>query len=119
VSQIVVAGLLPVAWVAERMYLEDGSAGACGTTIFWKQVGQAICVPLALGVLLMCWPQTGQANLNSVMLTRWGLGCHARAILARSAPDRNPGFAIESDFLREAAQIRCIDAHEKELSSFP
>jgi hypothetical protein len=48
------------------MYLE-ADVGAGGTTIFWKQVGHSICVPLALESVAICWPQTGQRNLNSLI----------------------------------------------------
>jgi hypothetical protein len=43
-------------------------AGACGTVIFWKHVGQSITVPACDESHLMCWPHTGQAYLNSLML---------------------------------------------------
>jgi hypothetical protein len=42
-------------------------AGACGTMIFWKHVGQTIIVPDCDESHLMCWLQTGQAYLNSLM----------------------------------------------------
>jgi hypothetical protein len=35
--------------------------------MIWKQVGHSTCAPLALESTAMRWPQTGQANLNSVM----------------------------------------------------
>src|SRR5512132_4247169 len=51
---------------AERMNLES-ARGAGGTTIFWKQVGQSSWVPLLLESAVICWPHTGQANLNSLI----------------------------------------------------
>jgi len=47
--------------------LESVEVGACGTTIFRKQVGQLIFPPLVLESAVMCWPQTGHANLNSLI----------------------------------------------------
>src|SRR5438094_8586209 len=55
---------------AETMSLESPEAGAWGTTSFWKQVGQSSCVPLVLESAVMCCPQTGHANLNSLMIAR-------------------------------------------------
>ena len=89
------------------MNLDESSAGDCGTTIFWKHVGHSIRVPLALESLLMCWPQTGQANLNSVMLTGWQAGSHAAVTLAGSSLGRNLSFTFESDFFRGTAHICC------------
>src|SRR5208282_1490459 len=51
-------------WEADRMNLVSAEAGACGTTIFWKQVGHSTCPPLVLESAVICWPQTGHANLN-------------------------------------------------------
>src|SRR6266705_2723704 len=48
--------------------LESVEVGACGTTIFRKQVGQLIFPPLVLESAVMCWPQTGHANLHSLIL---------------------------------------------------
>ncbi|HLP76009.1 MAG TPA: hypothetical protein VK327_03760 [Candidatus Paceibacterota bacterium] len=50
---------------AERTNL--WSADAWGTTILRKQVGQSSSEPVALESAVMCWPHTGQANLNSLM----------------------------------------------------
>jgi hypothetical protein len=58
-------GLLTCA--ADRMNFVSTEAGACGTTIFWKQVGHSICPPLVVESAVMCWPQTGHANLNSLI----------------------------------------------------
>ena len=52
---------------ADKMSFENAEAGACGTIIFWKQVGQSSCVPLLLEAAVMCCPHTGQANLNSLI----------------------------------------------------
>src|SRR5260370_38857970 len=49
------------------MSFEKAEAGACGTIIFWKQVGQSSCVPLVLEAAGMGCPHTGQANLNSLI----------------------------------------------------
>src|SRR5712691_5169153 len=53
--------------VADKMSLESAEAGACGTMIFWKHVGHSSCLPLALESAVICCPQTGQANLNSLI----------------------------------------------------
>jgi hypothetical protein len=45
----------------------SSDAGACGAVIFWKHVGHSITVPLRDESHIMCWPHTGQANLNSLM----------------------------------------------------
>ena len=45
----------------------SADSGACGTTIFWKQVGHSICPPLVIESAVICWPQTGHAKLNSLM----------------------------------------------------
>jgi hypothetical protein len=54
-------------WAAERINFESLVAGAWGTTILRKQVGQLSCPPLALESAVICWPQTGHANLNSLI----------------------------------------------------
>src|SRR5512137_823960 len=51
------------------MNLVSLEAGAWGTTIFWKQVGQEICAPDVVESAVRCWPQTGHANLNSLIAT--------------------------------------------------
>ena len=48
--------------------LEAPGAVAWGTTSWRKQVGQAIGEPLPPEAHVMCWPQTGQANLISLMI---------------------------------------------------
>src|SRR5437016_647371 len=48
--------------------------------IFWKQVGHSNCVPAVRESAVMCWPHTGHANLNSLMISH-------RTIPQRSAPD--------------------------------
>src|SRR5205809_1642519 len=67
---------------AERTNFESPAAGAWGTTILRKQVGQLSCPPLVLESAVMCWPQTGHANLNSL------IGC--RQTIPQSAPQNNP-----------------------------
>src|SRR5688572_8216504 len=52
---------------AAKTSLELPSLGAWGTTILRKQVGHSICEPPTVESHVMCWPQTGQANLNSLM----------------------------------------------------
>jgi len=52
---------------ADIISLESVEAGACGTTIFRKHVGHSIFPPLVLESAVMCWPQTGHANLNSLI----------------------------------------------------
>src|ERR1039458_1260963 len=54
-------------WAADRSNFVSSDAGACGTTIFRKQVGHSICLPLVLESAVICWPQTGHANLNSLI----------------------------------------------------
>jgi hypothetical protein len=51
----------------ERMNFASAEEGAWGTRIFWKQVGHSMCPPLLLESAVMCWPQTGHANLNSLI----------------------------------------------------
>src|SRR5262245_50162717 len=55
---------------AVTMNFESPEAGAWGTMSFWKQVGQSSCVPLVVESAVMCCPQTGHANLNSLMIAR-------------------------------------------------
>src|SRR3974390_2478931 len=52
---------------AERMNLGSSEDGPCGITIFWKHVGHSSCPPLLLESAVICWPQTGHANLNSLI----------------------------------------------------
>ena len=55
------------AFVAERINFGSPDSGAWGATILWKQVGHSNGFPLALESAVMCCPQTGQANLNSLI----------------------------------------------------
>lgn len=84
------------ACTADMMSLDSPEAGAWGTTIARKQVGHSMAAPLFPGDAVRCWPQTGQANLNSLilfdqasiqMLSRQTLFAvtlgHARTMLAR------------------------------------
>jgi hypothetical protein len=57
-----------VNFVPVRMNFGSFVVGACGATIFWKHVGHSITVPLCVESHTMCWPHTGQAYLNSLML---------------------------------------------------
>src|SRR5262249_33510261 len=52
---------------ADKINFGSADAGAWGTTIFRKQVGQEIFEPTEFAPAVICWPQTGQANLNSLM----------------------------------------------------
>jgi hypothetical protein len=56
-------------FVPVMMNFVSGDAGACGAVIFWKHVGHSMTVPLCDESHIMCWPQTGQAYLNSLMAT--------------------------------------------------
>ena len=63
-----------------RMNLEPG-AGACGATIFWKHVGQSMTLPPCDASHIMCWPQTGQAYLNS-LINLWAKPFHRTPVSA-------------------------------------
>jgi hypothetical protein len=76
--------------------LVSADVGAWGTTIFWKQVGQPIWLPLALESAVICWPQTGHANLNSLIASA--------PTISHRAGDDNAFFG--SDFLDASAHIR-------------
>src|SRR6266581_4167913 len=67
-------------WAAETMSFECADEGACGMMSFWKQVGQSSCAPLVLESAVICCPQTGHANLNSLIAL-------ARTIPYRGAAD--------------------------------
>jgi hypothetical protein len=56
--------------VPVMMNLWSSDEGACGTVIFWKQVGHSIFVPACDESHRMCWPHTGQAYLNSLIEVR-------------------------------------------------
>src|SRR5208282_1330950 len=60
-------GRSPPTFVPAMINFGFSTAGACGTVIFWKHVGHSITVLLRHDSHLMCWPQTGQANVNSLM----------------------------------------------------
>src|ERR1017187_5252398 len=66
-----------------RMNFWSSDAGACGTVIFWKHVGQSITEPACDESHLMCCPHTGHAYLNSLMpVPEWSDGrniSHLRA----------------------------------------
>jgi hypothetical protein len=78
------------------MNFESCDAGAWGTTIFWKQVGHSICPPLVLESAVMCWPQTGHANLNSLIASA--------ATIPQAAEEDNAFFG--SDFRGRTRHIR-------------
>jgi hypothetical protein len=65
-SGIFGTGLSPT-FVPVMMNFGSSDAGACGAVIFWKHVGHSITEPLCDESHFMCWPHTGQANLNSLM----------------------------------------------------
>jgi len=81
---------------ADRMSFVSAKSGAWGTTIFWKQVGHSICPPLVLESAVMCWPQTGHANLNSLIASA--------PTISHRAGDDNAFFG--SDFRAASAHIR-------------
>src|SRR5437016_780057 len=54
-------------WEADKINFGSADEGAWGTTIFWKQVGHSSWPPLVVESAVMCWPQTGHANLNSLI----------------------------------------------------
>ena len=83
-------------WEADRMNFVSADVGACGTTIFWKQVGHSTCPPLVLESAVICWPQTGHANLNSLIASA--------ATIPYGTADDNAFFG--SDFPPAAAHIR-------------
>jgi hypothetical protein len=72
--------LLPV-----RINFGSWPAGACGAMIFWKHVGHSMVVPLCEASHRMCWPQWGQAYLNSLMTA---------ATIPLFPPHGNPTFRV-------------------------
>jgi len=56
--------------------------GACGTMILWKHDGHSIIELLRHNSHLICWPQTGQTNLNSLLLMLFEAAFHIRVPLA-------------------------------------
>ena len=57
---------------------------------FRKHVGHGICEPVSLESAVMCWPHTGQANLNSLMALNSHQIRHSHAqSLAQSQPFRS------------------------------
>ena len=97
-------------WDADKMNFGSADEGAWGTTIFWKQVGHSICPPLVVESAVMCWPHTGQANLNS---------------LIGSAETIPYGDRKDNSFLRLIPGVTsfplrstfgALEAHEKDLS---
>jgi hypothetical protein len=67
------------------MSLLSVEVGACGATIFWKQVGHSMTEPPCDVSHIMCWPQTGQAYLNSLM-------ADFRSNISHSRGGGNPHF---------------------------
>jgi hypothetical protein len=59
---------LSVSLVPVRINFGSSDAGACGAVIFWKHVGHSITEPPWDESHIMCWPHTGHAYLNSLML---------------------------------------------------
>jgi hypothetical protein len=84
-------------WTAESSNFVWFDAGAWGTTIFRKQVGHSICPPLVLESAVICWPQTGHANLNSLIAST--------ATIPQAAGNDNAFFG--SDFHGGASHIQC------------
>jgi hypothetical protein len=72
-------GRSPV-FVPDMINFGSSDSGACGAVIFWKHVGHSITVPLCDESHFMCWPQTGHANLNSLMVG--GIAFHIHAASA-------------------------------------
>jgi hypothetical protein len=84
------------------MNFESSEAGAWGTTIFWKQVGHSNCPPLVLESAVMCWPHTGQANLNSLIASA--------GTIPQAGEDDNPFLAVTSG--TEGRTFGGSEAHE-------
>jgi hypothetical protein len=81
------------------MNFGSSDSGACGAVIFWKHVGHSITVPLCDESHFMCWPHTGHAYLNSLMVS--GLGKHFT-----SSPRRQCGFLGALTQRRKAAETQ-------------
>ncbi len=62
------SGRSPTLVPVKTNFWSSPAAGAWGAVIFWKHVGHSITVPACDESHIMCWPHTGQANLNSLML---------------------------------------------------
>gem|GEM_PF-4899277 len=54
--------------VPVRINFASPDVGAWGAVIFWKHVGHSITEPPRDESHIMCWPHTGHAYLNSLML---------------------------------------------------
>jgi hypothetical protein len=76
-------------FVPVMINFESPVAGGCGTVIFWKHVGHSITVLLRHDSHLICWPQTGQANLNSLMIVWRAFHIHALAAIRFFAESRD------------------------------
>ena len=97
---------------AERTNFESPAAGAWGTTILRKQGGQLSCPPLVLESAVMCWPQTGHANLNSLI----------SSFVNHSTGGEEGQFffptGLARDFLSTSPQIRLFEGDKEDLSYF-
>jgi hypothetical protein len=82
-------------FVPVMMNFGSSVEGACGAVIFWKQVGHSITVPLCDESHFMCWPHTGQANLNSLMAVRKTFHIQAAAAI-RFLPNPDLCLACKS-----------------------
>src|SRR5712671_212142 len=100
-------------WAADKMNFGSASEGACGTTIFRKQVGHSSCPPLVLESAVMCWPQTGHANLNS--LIGFGRRFHSRprrtTLFLSLSLAPNPPHMLDARFRLLHAQRRTEFKH--------
>src|ERR1035437_2818872 len=96
-------------WEADRMNFVSCDVGAWGTTIFWKQVGHSICPPLVLESAVMCWPHTGQTNLNSLMASP--------PTIPHGTPDDKPFLAVT--FVSGRRTFGVSEAHEKNHTCLP
>src|SRR5487761_2444748 len=74
------SGRSPTLVPVRTNFWSSPAAGACGAVIFWKHVGHSIIVPACDESHLICWPQTGQAYLYSLMAAAETF--HIRAVLA-------------------------------------
>src|ERR1017187_585002 len=85
--------------VADKINFEPG-AGGFGTMIFWKHVGHSICAPLTPGSDMICWPQTGQAYLNSLMALSKNptLAAKRQMRFLRKTPLQRPSFRSDFSF---------------------
>jgi hypothetical protein len=80
-----ITGLVASRLVAFEPFMINSTSspsGACGTMILWKHVGHSIIELLRHNSHLICCPQTGQTNLNSLLLMLFRAAFHIRMPLA-------------------------------------